>query len=200
MKLNYAMSLAKPGAMRLLGRSQRGPVGPQLGKRVRKRLVEETELPLAEVFRSFEEASKGRLEGCISDYSISQTSLEEVFLHFSREAGVVEDPEIALEDVEDTSPPNKELVVKERHEEAPQFAEEPEEPLCASDLLDDPASAEEPVVKERHEEEPEEPLCASDLLDDPASVQEPFGLGPVKFGSAPTQADQSPAPRHLVPL
>eukprot|EP00435_Cladocopium_sp_Y103_P049258 s2202_g14.t2 len=165
MKLNYAMSLAKPGAMRLLGRSQRGPVGPQLGKRVRKRLVEETELPLAEVFRSFEEASKGRLEGCISDYSISQTSLEEVFLHFSREAGVVEDPEIALEDVEDTSPPNKEL-----------------------------------VVKERHEEEPEEPLCASDLLDDPASVQEPFGLGPVKFGSAPTQADQSPAPRHLVPL
>ncbi|CAJ1361336.1 unnamed protein product [Effrenium voratum] len=58
------------------------------------------ELPLAEVFRRFEDA-KDQLAGCLSDYSVSQTSLEEVFLHFSREAGVVEDPEIAAEDVEE---------------------------------------------------------------------------------------------------
>ena len=32
MNLNLAMSLEKQGAMRLFGRSQRGPVGPQLGR------------------------------------------------------------------------------------------------------------------------------------------------------------------------
>lgn len=66
----------------------------------------EEELPLAEIFRLFEEASNngGSLEGCLSDYSISQTSLEEVFLHFSREAGVIEDPEIQMQDIDDASP------------------------------------------------------------------------------------------------
>ncbi|CAL1153515.1 unnamed protein product, partial [Cladocopium goreaui] len=119
--------------------------------RYRLRSKSDEELPLADVFRSFEEASKGRLEGCISDYSISQTSLEEVFLHFSREAGVVEDPEIALEDVEDTSPPNKET------------------PVYASDLFGGPGCDEEPAVKERDEEEPQ--VYASDLLDDPALAE-----------------------------
>ncbi|CAE7526046.1 ABCA3, partial [Symbiodinium sp. CCMP2592] len=66
----------------------------------------EEELPLAEIFRLFEEASNngGSLKGCLSDYSISQTSLEEVFLHFSREAGVIEDPEIQMQDIDDASP------------------------------------------------------------------------------------------------
>jgi ABC-type multidrug transport system ATPase subunit len=46
------------------------------------------EVPLASIFESLEEASKegGELFGCVSDYTISQTSLEEVFLHFSQEA------------------------------------------------------------------------------------------------------------------
>ncbi|CAK9057747.1 ATP-binding cassette sub-family A member 7 [Durusdinium trenchii] len=70
--------------------------------------AEDEELPLAEIFRTFEAASSSQLEGRISDYSISQTSLEEVFLHFSREAGVMEDPEIALEDVENPTTPLKE--------------------------------------------------------------------------------------------
>eukprot|EP00928_Gymnodinium_smaydae_P061312 TRINITY_DN4541_c0_g1_i1.p1 TRINITY_DN4541_c0_g1~~TRINITY_DN4541_c0_g1_i1.p1 ORF type:complete len:913 (-),score=175.97 TRINITY_DN4541_c0_g1_i1:308-3046(-) len=43
---------------------------------------------LADIFRAFEEAKThgGALHGCISDYNVSQTSLEEVFLHFTREA------------------------------------------------------------------------------------------------------------------
>ncbi|CAE8643015.1 unnamed protein product [Polarella glacialis] len=46
------------------------------------------DLPLGEIFRAFEDAAAegGALEGRLSDYSISQTSLEEVFLHFSRES------------------------------------------------------------------------------------------------------------------
>jgi ABC-type multidrug transport system ATPase subunit len=52
----------------------------------------EEELQLADIFRAFEDASRegGILEGCVSDYSVSQTSLEEVFLHFSREAEKIE--------------------------------------------------------------------------------------------------------------
>jgi len=61
------------------------------------------EVAIGEIFRRFEEAGLrgGELEGCLSDYSLSQTSLEEVFLHFSHEAGVVEDPEIRAADLEE---------------------------------------------------------------------------------------------------
>jgi len=47
---------------------------------------DQQDVPLAEVFRKLEEASskEGALHGCISDYTLSQTSLEEVFLHFSQ--------------------------------------------------------------------------------------------------------------------
>jgi len=43
---------------------------------------------LADIFSSFEQAMAegGRLKNCTSDYALSQTSLEEVFLHFSRQA------------------------------------------------------------------------------------------------------------------
>jgi len=46
----------------------------------------QSSIPLAEIFKKLEEATKdgGALCGCISDYSLSQTSLEEVFLHFSQ--------------------------------------------------------------------------------------------------------------------
>jgi ABC-type multidrug transport system ATPase subunit len=45
-------------------------------------------VPLARIFGSLEQATKdgGELHGCVSDYTLSQTSLEEVFLHFSQEA------------------------------------------------------------------------------------------------------------------
>jgi len=45
-------------------------------------------IQLGAIFSSFEEASRagGCLSGCVSDYTLSQTSLEEVFLHFSRES------------------------------------------------------------------------------------------------------------------
>jgi ABC-type multidrug transport system ATPase subunit len=48
----------------------------------------QTDIPLAHIFKVFEESTQrgGQLYKCVSDYSISQTSLEEVFLHFSREA------------------------------------------------------------------------------------------------------------------
>eukprot|EP00438_Fugacium_kawagutii_P008821 Skav230878 [mRNA] locus=scaffold2175:9297:28364:- [translate_table: standard] len=129
------------------------------------------ELPLAEVFRSFEEVSKGQLEGCISDYSISQTSLEEVFLHFSREAGVVEDPEIALEDVEDSSPQHQEepgvhAVQLDSAEEPVGQEEEPadydaglfddavpaEESAAYDTRLSDDARAEEPAGEDKDDE------------------------------------------------
>jgi len=44
--------------------------------------------PLANIFKLFEEATAegGEMHGVATDYSISQTSLEEVFLHFSQEA------------------------------------------------------------------------------------------------------------------
>jgi len=47
---------------------------------------ERDEVPLAEVFGVLEGAMRpgGTLDGCILDYTISQTSLEEVFLHFSQ--------------------------------------------------------------------------------------------------------------------
>jgi ABC-type multidrug transport system ATPase subunit len=50
--------------------------------------VADGEVPLANIFQTFEQATKegGELEGCVSDYTLSQTSLEEVFLHFSQEA------------------------------------------------------------------------------------------------------------------
>jgi len=41
-------------------------------------------VPLAETFQLFEQAKEWALKGCITDYSVSQTSLEEVFLHFSQ--------------------------------------------------------------------------------------------------------------------
>jgi len=46
------------------------------------------EVPLASIFETFERATKegGELHGCVSDYTLSQTSLEEVFLHFSNTA------------------------------------------------------------------------------------------------------------------
>jgi ABC-type multidrug transport system ATPase subunit len=48
----------------------------------------QTDIPLAHIFKVFEESTQrgGQLYKCVSDYSISQTSLEEVFLHFSQEA------------------------------------------------------------------------------------------------------------------
>jgi len=59
-------------------------------------------LPIADIFRSFEEAAAegGELQGALSDYALTQTSLEEVFIHFSREAGVAEDPEIPAMELE----------------------------------------------------------------------------------------------------
>jgi len=44
------------------------------------------QVPLAEIFSKLEEASAegGALCGCVADYTISQTSLEEVFLYFSQ--------------------------------------------------------------------------------------------------------------------
>eukprot|EP00930_Biecheleria_cincta_P078067 TRINITY_DN6543_c0_g1_i1.p1 TRINITY_DN6543_c0_g1~~TRINITY_DN6543_c0_g1_i1.p1 ORF type:complete len:2622 (+),score=430.72 TRINITY_DN6543_c0_g1_i1:87-7952(+) len=54
------------------------------------RAGEREDLPelLARIFQLFENAGAegGALEGALSDYAVSQTSLEEVFLHFSREA------------------------------------------------------------------------------------------------------------------
>jgi ATP-binding cassette subfamily A (ABC1) protein 3 len=46
------------------------------------------EVPLGNIFETFEHATKegGELYGCVSDYTLSQTSLEEVFLHFSSDA------------------------------------------------------------------------------------------------------------------
>jgi ABC-type multidrug transport system ATPase subunit len=46
------------------------------------------DIPLGTIFATFEGATKqgGELDGCISDYTLSQTSLEEVFLHFCQEA------------------------------------------------------------------------------------------------------------------
>eukprot|EP00972_Heterocapsa_arctica_P048925 7208206-Heterocapsa_arctica.AAC.1 len=48
----------------------------------------EADIPLAHIFKLFEESTQkgGQLHNCVADYSISQTSLEEVFLHFSQEA------------------------------------------------------------------------------------------------------------------
>jgi ABC-type multidrug transport system ATPase subunit len=45
------------------------------------------EIPLADIFAKLELATKtgGDLNGCVSDYTISQTSLEEVFLHFAQD-------------------------------------------------------------------------------------------------------------------
>jgi ABC-type multidrug transport system ATPase subunit len=52
----------------------------------------DVEVPLASIFETFEQATKegGELHGCVSDYTLSQTSLEEVFLHFSQEAEAIE--------------------------------------------------------------------------------------------------------------
>lgn len=59
----------------------------RLGDRSRHQ-SDETEVPLANIFKTLEEATslEGELHGCAADYSLSQTSLEEVFLHFSQEA------------------------------------------------------------------------------------------------------------------
>jgi len=53
---------------------------------LRYRLGPNTEgvVPLAETFSMLEQAQDGNLKGYITDYSVSQTSLEEVFLHFSQ--------------------------------------------------------------------------------------------------------------------
>jgi ATP-binding cassette subfamily A (ABC1) protein 3 len=45
------------------------------------------EIPLANIFALLETATQpdGEMSGCVSDYTISQTSLEEVFLHFAQD-------------------------------------------------------------------------------------------------------------------
>ncbi|OLP98795.1 hypothetical protein AK812_SmicGene18720 [Symbiodinium microadriaticum] len=76
--------------------------------------------------------------GCLSDYSISQTSLEEVFLHFSREAGVIEDPEIQMQDIDDASPLPLSASTGILQEPArTNLLEEPEEP-ARTNLLEEP--------------------------------------------------------------
>jgi ABC-type multidrug transport system ATPase subunit len=53
------------------------------------------QVAVADVFKMLEDATNqgGALQQCVSDYTLSQTTLEEVFLHFSQLAEQAEEPE-----------------------------------------------------------------------------------------------------------
>jgi len=63
----------------------------------------QADVPLADVFRTLEHAvgKEGKLAGCIADYTLSQTSLEEVFLFFSKLADTIETQEAYSKVVEE---------------------------------------------------------------------------------------------------
>jgi ABC-type multidrug transport system ATPase subunit len=73
----------------------------------RYNISSETKISLASMFTILEHAAKekGELFGWISDYAISQTSLEEVFLHFAQDPTT---PHIQGKAVDGCAPPSKE--------------------------------------------------------------------------------------------